>query len=190
MPKTRLPKDQVQAGAGPPRAEPAQWYILSVPRGGKEYNYFRPGTVLKRAQFPAIRLSDDLATAQVQAANLARIAADPARARLYALVGPLMKEARRRARTLEASFDLDDSDIFACLEQQNGRCAVSGLRLALEVRGETRSPMSPVVEPIVTSHGYAPQNIWIVGALVSAALRDWGLEALRQVAKGVVGAGE
>jgi hypothetical protein len=90
---------------------------------------------LKRAAFPAVRLSDAPVVAAQQARALAEIAADPQRARLYGLVGPLLKDARRRARDPTAAFSLTDAEVFDLLTRQEGRCAVSGLPFRTPRRG-------------------------------------------------------
>lgn len=73
----------------------------------------------------------------------------------------MFQALRRGARMREIPFILLVSDIEAKFEQQNWKCARTGIQFELTA-GEGRKPFAPSVDRIDNSRGYEPGNIQIV----------------------------
>lgn len=102
--------------------------------------------------------------------------------------------ARTRSRAARAgfAFELDTVFIEACLLEQEGRCAVSGVAFSMQDFPDAlvRHPFAPSVDRILSKGGYTRDNVRIVCVATNFGLGQWGDEVFLVIARGVVAQAE
>lgn len=88
----------------------------------------------------------------------------------------ILKSARIRAKHSNRQFDLTVEWIMEKYKEQNGCCAISGLKLDFEsdFGHNTMHPRAPSLDRIDANLGYTQDNTRLVCAQVNIALGSWG----------------
>lgn len=171
-------------------------YVKRVVAKGHVYFYFRPPVKMARKGAKPVRLGDDEKTSRQRAAQLIREwrkRSEAARERRYArnLSGCLknaLQAALKRARARGLEVDIDGQYIVQLLREQNGRCALTGIRFDLKSQGGRtfHEPYRPSIDRIDSRSGYVKGNCRLVCVAVNAALGAWGDEVFLTVARAAV----
>lgn len=74
------------------------------------------------------------------------------------------------------------------MREQRGRCALSGLHFRAEHFKDAlvKYPFGPSLDRIVPKRGYVAGNVRLVCTAANFARNQWGDEALRRLARGIV----
>lgn len=162
-----------------------------VRRGGKEYrySYLRPPKRLKVGKNPIRLLSGDpVAEAAAYIARLTSESEQRRRACLAEHAASLVSAARKRAKSKNVPFGIDEAYVIALIEEQGYCCAVTGMPFDLHKSGARKNPrrlpMRPSLDRIEPPIGYVRGNIRIVWTAANIALNEWGEDILRLVAEG------
>lgn len=91
-------------------------------------------------------------------------------------------DARKRARLRGIAFDLNAAMVLKMLEQQEYRCAVSGISFSdEEVNDAHKRPYMPSIDRIECAKGYTRDNVRIVCVAVNTLLQDWGDSVFHEI---------
>ncbi len=157
-------------------------------RHGKTAVYFRRGREA-RVRLPAFsdkgfRAAYDAALAGRPLPHVRDIPPprrEVVRQRAEASVAAGLRRARGRAKKRGLPFDLTLDWAIARLNEQNFRCALTGLPFYLEDR-EGRNPYAPSFDRIDSKGGYTLGNVRIVVFAINAMFNDWGASVFERVA--------
>lgn len=94
----------------------------------------------------------------------------------------MCKRARENAKAKGRLYSLNPDAVLALLEQQQHRCAVTGMPLRLPVTA--RDPWAPSIDQILPGRGYTPDNIRVVCVLINTAMNQWGEAPLLELIHG------
>ena len=92
--------------------------------------------------------------------------------------------ARGRASDKGLPFDLSEKWIVNTFNNQEGLCAVSGLRMTFDAV-DGRRPYSASIDRIDSNLGYTVANCRLVCVIVNLALLNWGDETFVNMCKAV-----
>ncbi|MEY2160392.1 MULTISPECIES: hypothetical protein [unclassified Rhodanobacter] len=99
----------------------------------------------------------------------------------------LFSQTAKRARRRGLPFTLTLTDVEEMLAEQDGRCAVSGIRFSASVYlGQRIRPWVPSVDRRKPAEGYTRDNVRIVCAAVNLSINQFGDEVFYRIATGVV----
>jgi hypothetical protein len=96
--------------------------------------------------------------------------------------GSLLRNAKYR---INRECTLTADDLFGMFQDQNDRCALSGLRFRYRRDEGRRDPMSPSLDRIDSRSGYTVANCRLVLLAVNVALNNWGDETFVRICKAV-----
>lgn len=97
----------------------------------------------------------------------------------------LCSMAKNRSRTKKLAFDLDAEYLFSLWEDQEGRCALTGIPFDLEQWG-TKGQVNPntvSVDRIIPSLGYVKGNVRLITYHLNIALSEFGQEQFKKLAE-------
>ncbi len=97
--------------------------------------------------------------------------------------------ALARARRVGLPYDLDlPMAMLDAYRTQEGRCALSGLPLSLEIKGAGAAPrpFAPSIDRIEGAKGYTRENTRLVAWAVNCLCGVWGSETALEIARGIV----
>lgn len=97
---------------------------------------------------------------------------------------------KKNAAKRGIDFMLTKDDMAALWAACEGKCAVSGVPLELDITAGTewrRNPWRPSIDRIESREGYAVSNCRIVCVAANIAMNEWGVEVLRRLAHGMFG---
>ena len=173
-------------GSGPIRSEEAlpRHVHKQVTRHGRAVFYFR------RGHGPRVRLPapNDRRFPEAYAAALAGKRAEPydgiQRQRIETALVQSLRGARGRARKKGLDFNLDLDWLLTKLENQNFRCAITGLKFFEHYSGPALlSPYTPSIDRIEATKGYTKDNVRIVTFGANTMLHDWGDDVLKKFSR-------
>ena len=97
------------------------------------------------------------------------------------------KRAKSRAQKINLPC-LEKHELHILWRRCEGRCAVSGLPFSEEVfpHAFVKYPFAPSIDRIDSSKDYSSDNTRITCEIANFAMGQWGLEALRRLAHGVI----
>jgi hypothetical protein len=99
----------------------------------------------------------------------------------------LLRQAKNRARVIDAAFRLTEDDFQSMYEASGRHCAVSGIPFDLEqMDGVARRPYAPSIDRIDRMGGYTKDNCRIVCCAVNLAMNDFGETVLWEIASNMV----
>ncbi|HXC41744.1 MAG TPA: hypothetical protein VN667_22640 [Burkholderiales bacterium] len=85
------------------------------------------------------------------------------------------RSARWRAAKYKIPFDLSWEKLLARAHDQQWRCAITNIPLAVDQRSRRRAgPYGPSIDRIKAGQGYSDDNIRIVCVAINYALNEWG----------------
>jgi hypothetical protein len=91
-----------------------------------------------------------------------------------------------RKRNMDDNY-LTYKEVELLFEKQNGRCAISGIKLDMSYKlNAERNPFSPSIDRIDCNKGYNINNIRIVCMIVNFGLNQFGKEVFIEVCKATV----
>jgi len=98
-----------------------------------------------------------------------------------------VRAARGRAQRFGLDFDLAVQDLLELWDEQDGKCAISGLPMVID-SGEEKGKQAfrPSVDRIVPKRGYVRGNIRLVTTIVNFGINKWGLDPFLAMCEGVV----
>ncbi len=99
------------------------------------------------------------------------------------------RAAMSRARRSGLPYDPDlPAKMLAAQRAQDGRCALSGVRLTIEVHGAGAAPrpFAPSIDRIQSGGGYTGGNCRVVAWAVNCFCGVWGEEVAMRIARGMV----
>jgi len=126
------------------------------------------------------------ASAEHDAYTLAQVISDEEKNRIRATLRARLKNARSRDRKRGRASTLTDDWVDKQLEDQNFRCAVTGLPFRLSLAKTRVNPFSPSLDRLDCSKGYETGNVRIVLFAVNMMMLDWGDDVFHVVAKAYV----
>jgi hypothetical protein len=93
--------------------------------------------------------------------------------------------ARRRAEQHGLPIDISTDHIVSLYEQQEGRCALTGIPFDLgpAPTNKRANPYIFSIDRIEPSLGYTKSNVRLVIWAINWALGEWGEDVYRQVAR-------
>lgn len=95
--------------------------------------------------------------------------------------------AKNRAKTKRVPFDIGGAYLSELWDEQNGKCAVSGMEMDLIMSEKyLTNPQAPSVDRIIPSKGYVKGNVRIVCYQVNMALSEYGEEQLMKMCRAIV----
>lgn len=152
---------------------------------GREYFYFQ----LRRGcanPGPRIRLIDPYSTEEI-ARGIERSVDAMGGMLLMIQMKASLQAAKGNARDHGRQFSIDLDFIAAMYDQQQGRCAVSGI--AFETGGYDGCRLRPFelsIDRIDSSRGYTKDNVRLVCKIANYAMGQWGEAALERLADAIV----
>lgn len=154
-------------------------------RHGRVVNYYRRGKAGR------VRLPDDVGSPEFIRAyddaprRIAEIRADRLSKSVMPVANvmiPTLRGAATRARMRGMDYDLTERWVIEKLEEQNGRCALTGLPFSLAKAGmRGRDPFGPSLDRIDCKKGYTPANTRIILLALNIMLTDWGEDVFQTV---------
>lgn len=179
-------------------------YVLTVTKkNGRRYHYSRvpiDGTYLM------LRLPDDFGEACAVASEMRDWSPDlirrymakerigsaaklEHRRDLGRYLSSLVHACRARAKARNQEFGISVAGVRATMEKQAFRCIVSGIPFSFEAQasGDFTRAFAPSIDRIDSSKGYVDSNVRIVCRIVNFAANQWGIEAVRRMARGICG---
>lgn len=99
----------------------------------------------------------------------------------------LVLNAKARASLLDREFDIDTDYMIQIWEQQEGVCALSGVKFSM-VKGtkNKKNPNVATIDRIDASKGYIKGNVRLVTYQVNTALNQWGTKQFLKMCKNVM----
>lgn len=108
------------------------------------------------------------------------------RGNVGAAISRALRGAAHRARQRNFEFELDFEWARERVEQQEFRCAVSGVAFYCDKKlPPERNPFAPSLDRIDCSRGYTRENTRVVVFALNVMLSDWGIEVVEKVARGL-----
>jgi len=101
-------------------------------------------------------------------------------------LGVLRKNANSRSKKLKIDCDIDLPFLIDLYNEQNGKCALTGIYFNLTKFGNTKRAFAPSIDRINCNAGYTKNNIRIVCLIVNLALNDFGDSAFDIMCKSYV----
>lgn len=102
----------------------------------------------------------------------------------------LFNRCKRNSKQRCVDIFLTENDVMDLVLQSNLRCAVSGIRLQLQVEGYgIGNPWSISIDRINSSQPYSVENCRIVCLAANIAMGSWGFEVLKTLSTEVVNYG-
>lgn len=165
--------------------------VFERSRHGKQVVYFR------RGKGPRVRLPDatsseeflyayDLAAAIMHVPDVRHMPRTPIERRKQKTedaIKRVLKSAKDRARQKGLAFDLRLDDLLDMAEEQDFRCALTGIEFFAKNESKSRvNPYTPSIDRRVPALGYVRGNVRLVVFAVNAMLLDWGEEFFIRVA--------
>ena len=99
-------------------------------------------------------------------------------------VPKIYTRAKQGAAARGLPFDLTIEDIRKMAEDQQGRCAVTGMRFSnRKPKQGNKAPWAPSLDRKDSSLGYSPANCRIVSVFANIAMSDWGDWVLKEACK-------
>lgn len=97
----------------------------------------------------------------------------------------LCAAAKNRSKAANLIFDIDSNYLTKLWEQQNGRCALTGIEFDLTPpsKGQTVKPSAPSIDRIVPSAGYTKGNVRLVIYHMNVALSEYGTDQFELLAR-------
>lgn len=92
----------------------------------------------------------------------------------YTVLKYLLGYCKGRAKSRSYEFDLDAEFLFELYNQQDGKCAVTGLPFIFEKSDFEKRPFAPSIDRINCSKGYTKNNVRLVCGAVNIALNEYG----------------
>jgi hypothetical protein len=84
-------------------------------------------------------------------------------------------------------FDLPSKFAAKLYDDQNGRCAISGIEFSLQrFPALVPHPFAPSIDRKLSSAGYTPDNVRMVCVAVNFGMGQWGEEVFMTLARGAV----
>jgi hypothetical protein len=100
----------------------------------------------------------------------------------------LLKNAKKRAKNHGTPFRLTYGEVLEMWRRQQGRCAVTGIEFTEEWCGcRSRRPWIPSLDRRNSQRGYTVKNTRLVVYAANAAMNEWGVSVLDQLALGRIG---
>jgi hypothetical protein len=90
----------------------------------------------------------------------------------------------KKCRRERLAFDLDVDWLERRLAA--GRCELTGIPFNMSVAGRRRNAFTPSIDRIVAGGGYTKSNCRVVIYALNAAMNDWGLDVVYQVAEALL----
>ena len=90
------------------------------------------------------------------------------------IVSTLLRNVKRRAKEAAINFDLTKEFIGILYQQQNSKCALTGIDFIFEKESTFRRPFAPSIDRINSDLGYTRDNVRLVCAVVNLALNEFG----------------
>lgn len=99
--------------------------------------------------------------------------------------------AQKSARKRNLEFTLTEQDCVAIVRRAAGRCEITGIHFRFDKHHNAckRQPFAPSVDRIDSSRGYVPDNVRLVCLIVNYAMMQWGEDALKEMAMGMIATG-
>ncbi len=122
-----------------------------------------------------------VARGEAEVNYLRKPSSDP---KVLAYAQTLMKGVRDRARIKGRAIDISVEWIADRIDEQDGRCLLTGIRFVLENPSESyHNPFRPSLDRISPKGGYTRENVRVICGAVNTMLSDWGEPVLKKVAK-------
>lgn len=88
----------------------------------------------------------------------------------------LVSRSRRRADRARLAHNLTDNHPERLFQEQQGRCAISGLPFSLASFDDVlvKHPFAPSLDRISSRGGYTPGNVRLVCIAVNFGMGQWG----------------
>ena len=96
-------------------------------------------------------------------------------------------DAKKRAKAKQVPFEIDEEYLTRQVIKNRFRCALSSISFK-PCDEFYRNPYRPSIDRINSKGGYTKGNVRIVAYCVNAAMNEWGVDVLMEVAKGMNGA--
>lgn len=162
---------------------------VEINRHGKAAVYFRRRSGI-RIRLPALAASNFRAAYDAAMAgkpiphvrDMPLIATEIVKQRCERAVRSGLTRAKARSRSKHLLFDLNLDWAFAQIEQQQFKCALTGIGFYSGPDKKGRHPYAPSFDRIDTRCGYVTGNVRIVLFAINAMFNDWGHEIFEQVA--------
>lgn len=132
-------------------------------------------------------LAKDRDTAILRAAEYTPLPVGPTDSlRAHLVTKFTMLKARPQTRTGRLKqVTVDAAYVVALAEANEWRCAVTGVKMTLEVV-KGRKPYAPSIDRIDCDFDYVPGNIRIVCTAANLAMNVWGEKVLLRLTRGIV----
>jgi hypothetical protein len=103
-------------------------------------------------------------------------------------LGRLQASAANRARKAGMDFELPEGFAAKLFDDQEGRCAVSGIELNLESydKALVKHPFAPSIDRILSDGHYTPDNVRLVCVAVNFGMGQWDQELYMKIARAAV----
>jgi predicted Zn-ribbon and HTH transcriptional regulator len=96
-------------------------------------------------------------------------------------------DAKKRAKAKKVPFEIEEDDLIRQVTKNKLRCALSAIPFR-PCEEFYRNPYRPSIDRINSKGGYTKGNVRIVAYCVNAAMNEWGVDVLVEMAKGMNGA--
>lgn len=93
--------------------------------------------------------------------------------------------AKNRARAKSLEFDLDRDHLISLWDDQDGCCALTGLKFELGatgIKGQVH-PRAPSLDRITPSLGYVKGNIRLITYHMNVALSEFGVQEFENLVR-------
>jgi hypothetical protein len=100
------------------------------------------------------------------------------------------RAARVRAVRFGLPFDIDADYLLMLWEEQDERCAVSGLPFVLSDGTHGKQPFRPSVDRVDPVKGYVHGNVRLVATIVNFGMNKWSFENFLTMCRAVVSKAE
>lgn len=93
-------------------------------------------------------------------------------------------DAQNRAKSKNQYYDIDLEFLYQLWNQQEGKCALTGIPMTTTKHGRTNTNVS--IDRIDSSKGYTKDNIWLICSAVNFMKSNLNLEEFKQYCQAVI----
>ncbi len=101
----------------------------------------------------------------------------------------IVDNARSRSGKRGSEFLIDVQTVKRMIDEQNGKCAVSGIRFDVDFHDKGKFSYNPYgisIDRINCQEGYTPKNVRLVLTAVNFAMNEWGEDIFMHIARHAV----
>lgn len=104
--------------------------------------------------------------------------------RLMQKLNSCIQQARKRAEKKYISIDIDVKFLMKMYQQQEGFCALTGIKMEIHpLVGMRTNPYSVSLDRIDSNRGYTHNNVRLVVWCINWSLGEWGEDHFEEIAK-------